>query len=461
MRRVLTEQALLLTAGCAILLGGCLELPSRRGASDSAVPITDQGTPAGDTTPATADGTVDSSAADRQPPAIPDDGGEQPSDSAPAAPVPTSPDVPAALAVVSATPKNLQAKLNAAQPGDHITCASGVYSGDYTLSNSGTAAHPIVVRAASPQGAEFTGKMTLAGDHGWAYQLAFRDQGQAMVIDGDFVTVKRCLLRDQSAAVPGWILWRKGKDGLLSHCEIDHQGGIAVMTKISSYGTRRLTVRRCYFHDPVALASNTGEAIGFGQARTDTDIAFGGLIEHNLFVGDSQKRWSEGEIVGLKSSKNVVRYNTFRNAQNGVLSFRHGEDNQAIANRHDNTAGFKINDVDHTLIGNVGSVRLFEGSRDGDGNPTAAETQSQTYSAKRVTVARHHGDILLGYYRSSQERGFPTTDTSIEAQVSGTVSAYNGDGAHVGTKESANTKEPDPGPAPNLTPADVGLNAAP
>jgi hypothetical protein len=371
------------------------------------------------------------------------------------------PELPAALATVSATPKTLQARLNAAKPGDQILCADGVYPGDYTLSSSGTATHPVVVRAANPQGAEFTGKLTLAGDHAWAYRLKFRDQGQALVVDGDLVTVKRCLFRDQNAAVAGWILWRKGRDGLLTHCEFDHQGGIAVMTKINAYGTRRLTVRRCYFHDPVALASNTGEAIGFGQARADTDIDFGGLIEHSLFVGDSQQRWSEGEIVGLKSSNNVVRYNTFKDAKNGVLSFRHGEDNRAIANRHANTAGFKINDVDHTLTGNVGTVRLFEGSRDGDGNPSTTETQTQTYSAKRVTVARHEGDVLLGYYRSSEERGFPTTAASIEAQLGGKVSAYNGDGAHVGTKTSAKTKEPDPGPAPSLTPADVGLEAVP
>jgi hypothetical protein len=446
---------LLLSIGCAALLGACIEQPGDRVLEDDALP--DLGAPTVDAPPVvTADATIDLAATADLAATIDLTAAPDLTDATAA-----GTELPSALATVSATPKSLQARLNAAQPGDHIICADGVYAGDYTLSNSGTAAHPIVVRAANPQKAELTGKLTFAGDHGWAYRLTFRDQGQALVIDGDFVTVKRCLFRDQSAAVAGWILWRKGRDGLLTHCEFDHQGGIAVMTKINAYGTRRLTVRRSYFHDPVALAQNTGEAIGFGQARADTDIAFGGLIEHNLFVGDGQQRWSEGEIVGLKSSDNVVRYNTFKDAKNGVLSFRHGERNQAIANRHVNTAGFKINDVDHTLTGNVGQVRLFEGSRDGDGNPSATETQTQTYSAKRVTVARHRGDVLLGYYRSVKERGFPTTDASIEAQLNGTVSAYNGDGAHVGTKTSAKTKQPDPGPAPTLTPADVGLEAGP
>jgi hypothetical protein len=53
---------------------------------------------------------------------------------------------------------SLEAALAAAQPGDVITLAEGVYQGPFEIAASGTAANPIVIRGASEDGAVLDGR---------------------------------------------------------------------------------------------------------------------------------------------------------------------------------------------------------------------------------------------------------------------------------------------------------------
>lgn len=69
--------------------------------------------------------------------------------------VPADPMTPHAVAVSDAT--SLQTALAAAQPGDVITLADGVYSGTFAVNASGTADQPIVIRGASEDGAILDG----------------------------------------------------------------------------------------------------------------------------------------------------------------------------------------------------------------------------------------------------------------------------------------------------------------
>jgi hypothetical protein len=64
--------------------------------------------------------------------------------------LPVDPAVPSPKSVTTAD--ELQAALNAAQPGDVITLADGTYRGSFTLAASGTAANPIVIRGTSRDG---------------------------------------------------------------------------------------------------------------------------------------------------------------------------------------------------------------------------------------------------------------------------------------------------------------------
>jgi Chondroitinase B len=70
--------------------------------------------------------------------------------------VPGDPVSPRTVAVTN--PAQLQAALSSAQAGDVITLAAGIYPGNFGISNSGTAANPIVIRGASQDGVVLDGQ---------------------------------------------------------------------------------------------------------------------------------------------------------------------------------------------------------------------------------------------------------------------------------------------------------------
>src|SRR6185436_15592404 len=65
-------------------------------------------------------------------------------------PLPNEPAHPVIRNVSTASA--LQAAISAAAPGDVITLADGLYAGDFTMTASGTAADPIVIRGTSTAG---------------------------------------------------------------------------------------------------------------------------------------------------------------------------------------------------------------------------------------------------------------------------------------------------------------------
>jgi len=93
--------------------------------------------------------------------------------------LPADPVSPSPKTVTDA--QGLQAALDAAQPGDVITLADGIYRGAFEITASGTAANPIVIRGASEDGVVLDG-------HGCACNL--------LQVDGSFVHVERLTLQD-------------------------------------------------------------------------------------------------------------------------------------------------------------------------------------------------------------------------------------------------------------------------
>jgi hypothetical protein len=80
----------------------------------------------------------------------------------------------------------LQAALDAAQPGDVITLAEGLYRGSFSLAASGTAVDPIVIRGTSEDGAVLDG-------HGCGCNL--------LEIEGSFVHVEQLTLQSALRAL--------------------------------------------------------------------------------------------------------------------------------------------------------------------------------------------------------------------------------------------------------------------
>ncbi len=99
-------------------------------------------------------------------------------------PVPTDPVSPHIVPVSTAS--QLHAALAAAQPGDVIEVADGVYGGPFVLDASGTAANPIVLRGASRDGAILDGAAC---------------ECNVLEVYGSFVHVERLTLRNANRAL--------------------------------------------------------------------------------------------------------------------------------------------------------------------------------------------------------------------------------------------------------------------
>lgn len=98
------------------------------------------------------------------------------------------------------------------------------------------------------------------------------------------------------------------------------------------------------------------EPIRIGLGKEQLNVS-GAVVEfcyfENLGLGDS-------ETISIKSTCNVIRYNTFRNNPMGQLTFRTGNKNSAYGNFFINSGGIRIKEgQDHSVYNNY-----FEGPGD-------------------------------------------------------------------------------------------------
>jgi hypothetical protein len=97
-----------------------------------------------------------------------------------------------------------------------------------------------------------------------------------------------------------------------------------------------------------AVAGDSGrEAIALGTASTQ-QIAAGTMIEANLFEDCD----GEDEIISVKTSKNQIRYNTFKNSY-GSLSLRQGQGSKVYSNYFIGDGAGKVPDDPNYQTGGV------------------------------------------------------------------------------------------------------------
>src|SRR5262245_38743161 len=99
--------------------------------------------------------------------------------------VPADPASPRVVQVFSGA--QLQAALGSAQPGDVITLAAGIYAGNFSIGNSGTAANPVVIRGASQSGVILDGQgctgcniLEIYGSYTYVDNLTLRNAERAI-----------------------------------------------------------------------------------------------------------------------------------------------------------------------------------------------------------------------------------------------------------------------------------------
>lgn len=346
-----------------------------------------------------------------------------------------------AATVTVSTKSALNSALSSATAGTEIIIKNGTYNdwGEIHISKSGTAKNKIVLRAQTPGGVRFTGKVT------------FYFQGSYIVIK-DFYFDQIHFDKNSGYDNTNLIKFSAAKycefsGNYIYNCgnatDMGNTGSgiygmytpIVELSKGSSYNTVSNNVFQDNFSISVAVVASTSykntyniienncfkdirtvyswwgnvssgngmECVQIGQnADTKTQSTFT-TIRNNLFDnigGDG------AEVVSIKTSDNTIEHNTFRNCSGGLV-LRTGNNNVADGNFMFYTKGIRVYEDGHIIRNNYiedSEMGIFlDGS---DGNNHFAATNVGVYN-NTVINSKQYG-IRIG---KSSNTEFPSNIT--------------------------------------------------
>ena len=117
-------------------------------------------------------------------------------------------------------------------------------------------------------------------------------------------------------------------------------------------------IRECSFQKMTGKGGDNGnEPIRIGEGEQAGYISRT-VVEFNVF---NNTGLADSETISVKAEENIIRYNTFANQQNAVLSFRNGNYNVAYGNFFLSSGGIRIREASHIGVYN----NYFENSGDG------------------------------------------------------------------------------------------------
>jgi len=343
-------------------------------------------------------------------------------------------DLPAAVRTVrAASLAELQARIDEAQPGDRIVLANGTYTtgGSITVTRSGTAAQPIAIAA------EVVGGATIGGSAGFAFTNAayvivhgfrFTHASTQRVPTGSRnIRIARNVFQ-LAASVTHWV------DIAGDDCEIDHntfqnkstEGVYLSLVGPGSTGmAQRTRVHHNYFFNHTFSGSNGGESIRAGLSGRALSAAHS-VIESNLF----EQANGDPEAISIKSSDNVIRYNTVRSSK-GCLVFRHGNRTTLAGNFVlQSGCGIRVYGNDHRifnnyLAGNTGPALTIGSGTEADhyeGEPS--DTRTGYDASERVRFTHNtlvdNASHVVGEDRAFVPRSWVVANNVIQG-ASGTL----------------------------------------
>lgn len=179
-----------------------------------------------------------------------------------------------------------------------------------------------------------------------------------------------------------------------------------------------------HFHDIGPRVSNGLEAIRLGLSSLSLSSGYV-TIQHNLFDGLN----GEDEIISVKSSDNVIRYNTVRNSYGGIVS-RHGNRNRFYGNfilgdgKTAGLSGFRIYGNDHQIYNNYMEgltdkiIRLDGGTHDGgpEGgtNPTVRwGGENEQTAVLNSLPEEERTELLRGHWRQYNVQIYHNTIVNV------------------------------------------------
>lgn len=270
----------------------------------------------------------------------------------------------------------LQSALDTAKPGDTIALADGSYSASATLSikRSGTTSAPVTVTA------EHVGKATITGSKTFSFASGVHDvvlrgfkfRGSASLTVPAGASNNRLTRNDFQLTGDGNWVTVSGDDTEVDRNVFQNRTSQGVFLQIlgpDKAMAQNVHVHHNYFYNHQFAGANGGESIRLGLSNHQSYAAHA-VIENNLF----EKADGDSEAISVKSSDNVVRYNTIRDSK-GYIVLRHGNRSVVEGNLLFGS-GIRFHGNDHRIVGNYvanpGDRAIVFGSGDeADSGPTS------------------------------------------------------------------------------------------
>jgi poly(beta-D-mannuronate) lyase len=289
------------------------------------------------------------------------------------------------------TSAELSSSASGAQPGDCIVAANGTYSA-FTVTANATASSPILIKAANRLGATIGSGILRIQNASHVTVEGFRvtSAGGNLTLDGvsrnvivsiadsDDCRITRFDFKPTAHANGTSYVMLNGNS---NRNRVDHSdfgpntkdsvhyvwptgnpviAGVTKPTDRTPWAegngpynpnmARQTQIDHNYFHD---MASGTAECVvlgGIGMTGDYQDL--GSLVEWNLFTACD----GDPEIISIKSSGTIARYNTIRTSSGGIVN-RAGNKSQIYGNfflqgRKSGSIGVRLHEMDHKVYNN-------------------------------------------------------------------------------------------------------------
>ena len=250
----------------------------------------------------------------------------------------------------------LQSAINSAKKGDVIELADNTYAnaGLINIKTSG-----ITVMAATVGGVIITGgsQCIISGDNNTLSGFQFKNgdigSGKVVEMSGNYNILTQCNFYNYVSK--NYIHIEGGSHhNEISYCNIEakpatHNAGPGIQITTSESVVNHTWIHHCTFLNFGGEGGDFGNEpirIGLGVEQNNTS---GAVIEfcyfENLGLGDS-------ESISVKSTFNVIRFNTFNENPLAQLVFRTGNKNTAYGNFFINSGGIRIKEGGNHMVYN-------------------------------------------------------------------------------------------------------------
>jgi poly(beta-D-mannuronate) lyase len=338
----------------------------------------------------------------------------------------------------------LQTRIDAAMPGDTIVVRRGVYTTStyITVARQGTDADPIRIVAARPGAVEITGShgfnVVSPARHVEIRGFRFTHQsGRNQIRSG--ATHIRFSLNVFECTGDGAYLTVAGDDAEVAVNEFRNKSTVGNMIDVRGAGSQiaqRVWIHHNYFHDFTSPGVNGAETIRFGLSGLSLSNGFG-LIERNLFV----RATGENEMLSIKASANVIRYNVLLDSPGAQITLRHGNENLVYGNVLRGTDGIRIFGDRHQVFsnyleGNTGGINIGNGGGEvADGAPLTSHDRPDDCVITFNTLVNN----TRNYYMTGRTNGLGATNTVFANNIlQGGGAAFSLNGLYTGGVWSGN-----------------------